>query len=201
MGTTPRTSGLSRLANQSGGFGPPQWGRMFQGGDRSLQDPCERFNSFRLHASTCYADYVKICSRCNREYDPSSRHKTCSRCRHVEKKRPCPICGERETAYERCKVCAYSARRNTGHGSVTKDGYRQIWVDGKSVLEHRQKMATTLGRPLLKGETVHHKNGKRDDNEDANLELWVSNHPSGQRIEDVLEWAREMIRRYQYLGL
>ncbi|MFK5143461.1 HNH endonuclease [Klebsiella pneumoniae] len=43
---------------------------------------------------------------------------------------------------------------------------------------------------------MHHKNGNKKDNRPENLELWSSNHPSGQRIEDLLLWAQEIIKRY-----
>lgn len=58
-------------------------------------------------------------------------------------------------------------------------------------------MEQHLGRSLLPGETVHHKNGVRGNNRIENLELWVSWQPSGQRPEDLLEWADEIIKRYR----
>jgi hypothetical protein len=57
-------------------------------------------------------------------------------------------------------------------------------------------MSEHLDRPLYEDETVHHANGVRDDNRVSNLELWSHSHPAGQRVEDKLAWAYEMIERY-----
>lgn len=58
-------------------------------------------------------------------------------------------------------------------------------VNGKIVPEHRHVMAEVLGRPLVKGESVHHINGIRDDNQPENLELWVTSPRYGQRARDI----------------
>ena len=54
-------------------------------------------------------------------------------------------------------------------------------------------MSNHIGRPLRKDETVHHKNGNREDNSLSNLELWTTNHPSGKRVEDALLWAKQFL--------
>ena len=54
-------------------------------------------------------------------------------------------------------------------------------------------MEEMLGRTMLREETVHHKNGKRDDNRPENLELWVSTR-SGQRAADLVAFVVEHYR-------
>ena len=91
-------------------------------------------------------------------------------------------------------------------GRITdKWGYIQIWMPehpnskgGGYIHEHRLVMSEKIGRPLVKGENVHHIDGARDNNEPKNLELWTTSQPSGQRVEDKIEWAINFLRGHGY---
>ncbi len=65
------------------------------------------------------------------------------------------------------------------------------------VFEHILVMEGILGRHLLPGESVHHRNGVREDNRPENLELWTRPQPAGIRVSDAIAWAYEILDRYE----
>lgn len=87
-----------------------------------------------------------------------------------------------------------------GAWSLTGNGYlkRKRIVDGvtETQLQHRLVMEEHIGRPLLKHENVHHKNGDRVDNRLENLEIWNTSQHPGQRPVDKVEYAVEILRLY-----
>ena len=110
-------------------------------------------------------------------------------------------------------------RKGVGQARYIKKGY--VWVirrghpnaaDARGeILEHRLVASDFLGRPLLLKENVHHRNGNRLENtvgpcllqskcecsdQSHNLELWSKSQPSGQRVSDKIQWAREILSLY-----
>ena len=75
----------------------------------------------------------------------------------------------------------------TGHPNAKANGM---------ILEHRLVMSEMIGRPLMPGENVHHKNGDGKDNRPENLELWNTAQPAGQRPSDKVEYAIMILNLY-----
>lgn len=97
-------------------------------------------------------------------------------------------------------------KRKNGEGNIDSQGYKTITKKGHPnqmddkgrIREHVYIMSEFLGRPLSKSESVHHKNGIRDDNRIENLELWNKRQPPGQRVEDKVKWYIEFLNQYGY---
>jgi hypothetical protein len=124
----------------------------------------------------------------------------------------CPTCGgPKRSVSEQCRECQLEANVGENHHcwkggrQVDKNGYVSLYVvdhprregsQNRYVFEHILVMEAHLGRYLRPSETVHHKNGVTGDNRLENLELWSSNHPAGQRVEDLVAWAKQLMKDY-----
>lgn len=152
---------------------------------------------------------MRICRNCHRNFNPSSRHKDCPKCRAEKQKTPCEKCGNLSHRYHKvCKDCfdQQGAANPNWRGGKTKHHGRYIMirvpehprapVNSGYVFEHILVMEDLLGRYLVDGETVHHLNGVRDDNRPENLELWCKPQPSGIRASDAISWAQDVLELY-----
>ena len=154
---------------------------------------------------------------CQMHYDRFKRHGnplSGGRFRIKNQGKKCKVngCDQNATAL---KFCNMHWRRNNKFGDPefrknqygrfknwAKDdsGYILKWApdDPNSkcsgyLYQHRHVMSEKIGRPLIANENVHHVNGDRSDNKIENLELWKSGQPSGQRIQDRVKYAIEII--------
>ncbi len=94
-------------------------------------------------------------------------------------------------------------KRANGEGNITKAGYHYIcckdhpnaYENGK-IAVHTLIMSQLIGRPLMDGESVHHKNGIKSDNSPENLELRTSLHPSGQKVNEMIDFCKMYLSLY-----
>lgn len=155
---------------------------------------------------------IKICSNqtCLKEYNGNSGHRKCPKCRSEERKKRCECGTVIWASSSQCIKClgkSQSGENNPRYkaGRYTKNGYIMVLAPNHPrhkgqkanyVFEHILVMEEKLGRYLLPNENVHHINGIKDDNRIENLELWITSQPSGQRAEDLVVWAKQILALY-----
>lgn len=186
------------------GWCSSHYGRWRRDGDVRAADPFAPRDGFsrcgrcqRTKADTEFATGKTWCKRCVINHANNRRQgRTCSDCE-------APITsGSRSGLCVPCNGLARRAQKPNRY--LNANGYVMLtahWDHPNAnkrgrILEHVKVMSESLGRPLFPGENVHHKNGFRDDNRPENLELWVISQPAGQRPEDLVAWAREILDRY-----
>jgi len=148
------------------------------------------------------SDFYKVGDK--RLTNKNEYHSYCKECKDAFHYDLC-ACGNRKNKQSKdCKDCHIRLNSRVGRVMKRTDGYLYEGVEnhpyatkGGYVLQHRLVMERKLGRYLLPSETVHHKNGIRDDNDEDNLELKVGAHGQGITVKDAKTWAREILERYK----
>lgn len=147
----------------------------------------------------------RICRDCAYEFTTRNNSTICNSCtykkRVIKEDHRCEKCNTLiDFRARNCPQCTPNNGRPAvpiGSKKMESYGYINIKTDKGWLREHVHVMEEHIGRRLFPNESVHHKNGQRDDNRIENLELWATSQPSGQRVEDLLNWADEIITKYR----
>jgi hypothetical protein len=92
----------------------------------------------------------------------------------------------------------WTGGKSLSHGYILiRNPDKNKYGSSDRIGEHRKVMIDFLKRPMYDNENVHHINGVRDDNRIENLELWIKSQPPGQRVIDIVKWAKEILKRYE----
>lgn len=161
-----------------------------------------------------------FCSnKCSREWlknpkNPEAKYteRICKHCGQNFRVANCRLRGGKHTGQFCSRQCLQDFRHKSGtffgkkpySGSKvfqTSDGYLNIYdkETGRTRKQHRLIMEDVLGRKLEDWESIHHKNGVRDDNRPANLEVVVGKHFSGVLLKDFYSADMERLAQENHI--
>lgn len=198
--------GLSAASRTPVNFTCKECGKSFSMMQSYVTAYRKKFNRDPLYCSM-------TCSYAGIRKDADARNTfTCKQCGKTENRRrnaSGKIYRNQKYCSQECKVANQMARATqrfeTGEyrKHIKRNGYVWIVVPQLSrtgtrrfIMEHRYVMAQHLGRELYKEETVHHRDGNRQNNSLDNLELFSSRHGPGQRVIDKVAFAIEILHLY-----
>jgi hypothetical protein len=168
----------------------------------------------KKYCASCAQKIPNRCIECGQDFVAKAKYKSCPKCTyHLYKKRsPESFAAMREKRNKnynkklRVKkglpIDHVFPKGPRGLGYLNKKGYLLVCYKHPSTgraerkYQHVLVMQNYLGRELFVHETVHHKNGVRNDNRLENLELWSKAQPAGQRVTDKLEFYKEFLEQY-----
>lgn len=142
---------------------------------KPIEVPPSRVNRTRFCSRTCYAKWLSENRSGTKHHMYGKKHSAESLAKMTEQKRA--------TAKRGPETTNWKGGRHTSRGYVmiavsTLPKEEQALFSSmanrssqRAIPEHRLVMARSLGRPLTRSEIVHHKNGIKNDNRLANLEI------------------------------
>lgn len=168
---------------------------------RPAHEPPKRFCQACYHMGRVSANrrrLEKVCQQCGSTFEihhaverRKDRHagKFCSRaCSWKSQEGPRKtIHNTHDGPAKRKTSSGYIEIYCSDHPTVLEKASRGIKAK-RWIPEHRLVMEKQIGRTLLDGETVHHKDGNRSNNDPSNLELWSKPQPTGVRVSDLISY-------------